>query len=373
MRSNTQLLTRVCFLVLWIIIICAGLYVLTVYLYPFLIGLLLSLIFLPFVNFLENKFGWHRSAAVFLVISSFIFLFFAAFTLLIAEIAAGLNHLTKSLPGHIEDGFYKLHEWFDTTVLPVYERLLAFTRKLSNEEQQMPVDSQIESLLTDLGSQAGSVIQYFLNNLAELILSLPNALTVFFFALLASFFITKDWPVMMEWLNSKIHRKIKKLAGNIIFHLKQAVTGYALAQFILVSITGIIVLTGLLILQIKYAVTAALLIALVDLFPYLGTGLIFIPWVLYSFFSGEWSLSIGLSVLYAIVIIQRQLAEPKIISRHIGIPPLALLITLFLSYQIFGVLGLLMGPALFIIAQSLIKAGVIEEIGKYIKDGARKA
>ena len=370
MKKNTnfnyQLIIRLFHVFFWLFIIGAVIYILTIYLYPFLIGLILSLLFLPAVNFLENKLSWNRTSAVLLTISSFIIVFFAAFTLLIAEIAAGLSYLTKALPQYIQDGFEKLHLWFDTKVLPLYEALLAFSDKIGGE-QQSTLHHYLETLLNDSGSQLAAIVQFILNSLADFLLSLPNTLTVLFFALLGAFFITKDWPVMVQWVDRKTPYKIKVLSGKMIYQLKQAVLGYAMAQLTLVCLTGIIVLAGLLIIGVDYAVTAALLIALVDVFPYLGTGLIFIPWIIYCFISGDWSLSMGLSILYGIVIVQRQIAEPKILSKHIGIPPLALLITLFASYQFFGVLGLLMGPALFIIGQSLIRSGVIEEVITYVK------
>ena len=56
--------------------------------------------------------------------------------------------------------------------------------------------------------------------------------------------------------------------------LKNALFGFIKAQLTLISITTIIVLFGLLVLKVDYAITVALLIGLVDILPYLGTGLV---------------------------------------------------------------------------------------------------
>ncbi|SDZ54478.1 sporulation integral membrane protein YtvI [Evansella caseinilytica] len=354
----------------WAALIMLSIYILTVYLYPFLIGLLISFLLLPIVNFIERIFSWKRSVAVLFVIASFVLMFSAGVTLLVAEIVAGLGYLKKELPHYIEDGFERLHQWFDATVMPFYESLLAFTSRL-NPEQQSTLDHSLETLLSDISAHAGTIVQHLLNGIADFLLSLPNMMTIMFFALLGAFFITKDWPVMAQWLEIRTPNRVKRLSSKLTEQWKLAIRGYILAQLVLVMMTGIIVLIGLLIINVEYAVTTALLIALIDLFPYLGTGLVFIPWVIYAFISGHWNLSIGLSILYAIVIIQRQFSEPKVMSRHMGIPPLALLITLFACYQLFGVLGLLFGPALLIFIQSFIRAGVIDEITAYIKGAPR--
>lgn len=55
------------------------------------------------------------------------------------------------------------------------------------------------------------------------------------------------------------------------------------AQLTLVSMTTVIVLIGLLILRVPYAITIAIITGVVDLLPYLGTGAVFVPWVIYVF------------------------------------------------------------------------------------------
>lgn len=317
---------------------------------------------------MENRFGWKRSAAVFFVIISFVVLFSAMVTLLVAEIVAGISYLSKVLPQYIHDGVDYIHQWFDTYLLPFYEGIIAYSSQL-NPGQQSTVHHSLETILSDVGTQLSNILQYILNGFADFLLALPNTVTVLFFALLGAFFITKDWPVMVQWVERKTPKRVKIIVNKMTSQWKQAIVGYFLAQLVLVSMTGIIVLIGLMIIGVEYAITTAVLIAIVDLFPYLGTGLVFFPWIIYAFLSGNWTLSIGLSILYGIVIIQRQLAEPKVMSKHMGIPPLALLVSLFACYQLFGVFGLLIGPAMLIFVQSIIRSGLIEEVGDYVKKG----
>src|SRR5699024_11772802 len=79
-----------------------------------------------------------------------------------------------------------------------------------------------------------------------------------------------------------------------------------------------LVYTGLLVLRIDYALTITCFIAIIDLFPFIGTGILFIPWILYMFMTAEYAMVIGLSILYMYVIVQRQLLEPKIRAASVG-------------------------------------------------------
>ena len=82
--------------------------------------------------------------------------------------------------------------------------------------------------------------------------------------------------------------------------LQKALFGYMRAQLILVSLTALVVIIGLLVLRVDYAITIGLLTGLADLMPYLGTGAVMVPWILYVFFAqGDYFLGIGLSVCMA--------------------------------------------------------------------------
>src|SRR5690625_6811556 len=82
-------------------------------------------------------------------------------------------------------------------------------------------------------------------------------------------------------------------------------------------ISSCIILLGLFILKIEHALTIALLIGFVDVLPLIGTGLVFIPWIGYLFITNDYFLTIGLSLIYMVVVISRQFIEPKILSAHI--------------------------------------------------------
>ena len=148
--------------------------------------------------------------------------------------------------------------------------------------------------------------------------------------------------------------------------LKQALLGFITAQFTLLSLTTIVILIGLLILRVDYAITIALLFGFIDFIPYVGTGSIFIPWITYELITGDTGFAIGLAVLYIIVIVQRQLIEPKVLSSSIGLDPLATLVALFIGYKWMGFFGLILGPIILVIFNSFYRANIFHEIWAFI-------
>lgn len=112
----------------------------------------------------------------------------------------------------------------------------------------------------------------------------------------------------------------------------------SLINFVLLSI-------GLGILKIKYFILVALLIAFVDLLPILGAGMVMIPWAIIEFFMGNIKLGIGLGILFFVSFIIKQIVEPIVLGKSIGLNPfLTILITLVFMFFLSLGIGAIVGP-----------------------------
>lgn len=336
--------------------------------YPFIIGLLLALSINPIVNFLEAKGRLPRSLSVFITLILVIAALAGIITLLIIEIVAGTEYLAKVVPGHFETLVLHIEKIIVTQIIPFFSQITAMFHNLE-ETQQLSILANIENFSATIGTNVGQFIQLFLQNLPKMFTWIPNVATVLIFSVLATFFISKDWYRLQNRLHKFTPNKVQDSVGKVFVSLRKAFVGFIRAQATLISITAVIVLIGLLILRVEYAITIALIIGIVDLLPYLGTGLIFVPWIIYLIISGNIPLAIGLSVLYVIVLVQRQLMEPKVLSSNIGLDPLATLIALFVGFKLIGFLGLIVGPVTLVIINTMHQAGVFKDIWSYIIHG----
>src|SRR5699024_12332562 len=86
-----------------------------------------------------------------------------------------------------------------------------------------------------------------------------------------------------------------------------------------------------------------LIIAIVDLLPYLGSSAILIPWAIYEMATGSIALGIGLASLFIVVAGTRQFIEPKVLSSSLDLDPLSTFISLFVGFKLFGFLGFIIG------------------------------
>ncbi|EIT85438.1 sporulation integral membrane protein YtvI [Fictibacillus macauensis ZFHKF-1] len=334
--------------------------------YPFIFGAIIAMIINPFVNFLVEKGRFPRSAAVCTALLLLIAIVAGMILLLLREFFSGISYLAHTLPTYSNDLIYYLETFFSTKILPIYNDISKMFSALDDSHQHT-IMKTINELGAKLGSSISQAASSLINALSGLFVQLPTLVTTFIFSLLAAFFMSKDWYRFSRYLSKTASEKWAKSARTVYIELRKALFGFAKAQLTLISITAIIVLIGLLILRVKYAITIALLIGVVDLLPYLGTGVAFVPWIAYTFLSGNYPLTIGLSILYGVIIIQRQVAEPKILSSTIGLDPLATLIALFVGYQWFGFIGLIVGPAFLVLLRALHQANFFKELYQFIK------
>ncbi|MBB5324510.1 sporulation integral membrane protein YtvI [Anoxybacillus tepidamans] len=332
--------------------------------YPFIIALFTAFFINPFVNYLEKK-KIPRPLAVIIVLVLLFAILAGLVTLLIAEIVSGTQYLAEVVPSHFQNLIVYIEDFFASQIIPLYNDWAALFKNL-DVSQQDTIMSNIQAVGTKIATTVGQFIQGLLQNIPKLLSWLPNAATVIIFSLLATFFISKDWYRLSSAIQHFLPNKVQKSGRTVFINLKRALFGFIKAQATLISITTVIVLIGLLILRVDYAITIALIIGIVDILPYLGTGIVFVPWIIYAAVSGDVPFAIGLGILYIVVLVQRQIMEPKVLSSSIGLDPLATLISLFVGFKLLGFLGLIAGPVLLVIIRALHSANVFHDLWNFI-------
>lgn len=338
--------------------------------YPFLIGWLISMMIEPLVSWLEKKGRIPRWISVTVILLIIFGLIFSLVFFIIAEIVVELTHLADLIPSFFDQAQKVFVDTF-TTKNTSLQRLISTLQTYleKNPDSQKQIIDGIRENAGVLARQGTAFVTGILSGIGQFLSDLPFLLTVLIFIILATFFISLDWPRLKKNLVSLIPKKAQATSGIVLQDLKKALFGFVRAQLILISVTALIMLIGLLILQIPYAVTIAFLIGFVDLLPYLGVGAVLVPWIIYLLFTGNTKLGIGLAILYGIIVVFRQFLEPKLLSSNVGLDPLLTLISLFVGLNLFGFLGIIIGPVTVVIILALHRAKVFQDIWKFIMEG----
>ncbi|MBM7597724.1 sporulation integral membrane protein YtvI [Virgibacillus halotolerans] len=354
------------------IVICSGIgiYFLLKYtigmFYPIILAVLFSMLLHPFVTFMETKLKFPRPLATITMMVMVFGLFIGATFLIVSELFQSTAYLAEQIPAHFQTLVHFGAELLNTKILPVYQKVISLFHTLDGS-QQTTIHEHIKQFTNHIASTGAGLLQDGILKIPVLISKLPNSITVFLFTVLATFLITNDFVGLQQVSGKLFPVSTKRSVKNVIKQLKSAFTGYIKAQLILVFITACIIFFGLLLLGVEHTLTITLFAFVMDLLPYIGTGIIFIPWIIYLFITADFSLTIGITIIYMIIVVSRQVLEPKILSSSMGINPLAALISLFVGIQLWGVTGIIIAPILLIFINALYQAGIWKQIGLFIK------
>jgi len=338
--------------------------------YPFVLGWLLAYALNPLVNWLHRSMRLPRWLAVTMTLSVFMLSMLTVVSAFVMRLVNEIMTLSGSLQ-RIVDGVERTINGFlaRPDIQSLIERGNSFYR--DNPNYQDTINDRIADTTRAIATAGSNLIGAVMNGIVTVLTSLPQVATITVVALLASFFISKDWNRYLNWAIGWCPLPLRKRASALSRDLRQALMGYIRAQLFLISITAIVVIIGLWIIGVRDAVSVGLLIGFIDLLPYLGVGAVFVPWIAYQYIVGDWRLGTALSILYGVVLIARQIIEPKVLATSVGLDPLPTLVAMFVGLKLFGFLGLIVGPFTIIVLTACYRAKVFRDIGRFIIHGGK--
>ncbi len=163
-------------------------------------------------------------------------------------------------------------------------------------------------------------------------------------AILSGFLICAKLPVLREEMPKLFRGRQAEALLRGMNRLRSAGKMWLVSQAKLLGVTFCILFSGFCLLRTPYPLLLALLAALVDALPVLGTGCILLPWAIVCFLNGAGARGLGLLGLYITAALTRSVLEPKLVGSHLGLDPLVTLIAMYSGLRLWGLMGMLLLP-----------------------------
>jgi predicted PurR-regulated permease PerM len=135
----------------------------------------------------------------------------------------------------------------------------------------------------------------------------------------------------------------------------KAVTGYMAGNLLISVVAGFATFVFLTIVGVPFAGVLGLWVAFADLIPLVGATLGAIPTVAVAFLSSPGR---GIAVVIFYVVYQQvenHLLQPTIMSRTVDLNPLAVLVSVLVGVELFGILGALLAIPIAGILQVVVR------------------
>ena len=312
------------------------------YTIPFIIGLITASILKKPTEVIIKKFNMEGNFAA--SISILIF-----YIITVTLLGVGVMYFCSEIKDLATDGYQYLYENGSEINKFVQDSLSAFEN--IDESILESLKSNINKFISDISNYALDFSMNIVNYIIGVISALPYIISVIIFAILSSFvflkkFIKKDSSGIKntEYINENEFDKFLK----IIIEIKDVVFKYIGTYSVLVLCTFIITFIGFSILRIPYTLLLSLTCMILDLLPIVGMIMVFLPLLVIYFFAGKYITVIFLIVLFCLIMITRNVLEPKLLSSSLELSPLSVLIAIFVGVNAGGFKGMIYLMALFI-------------------------
>ena len=303
---------------------------------PILSAMLFVTIFGPLLQRWQSRFHLHRQIGVIILLlfagSIFGILIWVLFSWIIGSLpnwTGGLDTFGQEMAGYI-------HE-----ICRLVEQTMgidgSYLEQMTLTCLQDGIDYFQLEFLPDMLSQSLEYVKMFA--------AVGGFLVTF---LIATVLLAKDYD---EIMNRLLDREEYHVFLEIICGIIRYLATFVKAQIIIMSVIGILAAAVLGISGIRHGIMWGLLAGILDALPFVGTGIVLVPLGIQQLFYGHFGRAAACMLLYVTCIFLREMLEPRLIGRKVGVPAIAILLSIYAGIRLFGIWGIVGGPFGFIIIQ----------------------
>lgn len=212
------------------------------------------------------------------------------------------------------------------------------------------------------GLDFSSPIKDMAGHTADFVSAVPGFVVAFIIFLMASYFITSDYPRLRYMLTEQFPVPLRRFGSQVRTIFSEAFGGYIKSQIILSLGVFAILAIGFVATGQPYGLLLALGLAVMDFIPLIGAGTVMVPWAVIDLITAKFTQSISLMVIWGIIVLYRRVAEPKILGDQTGLSPILSLAGIYAGMRVGGVLGMVLGPVLLLVLINLGKTGIFHPL-----------
>ncbi len=302
---------------------------------PFVIALLVAWLLRPLCRLYRRKLSRQPKLASALAVATVLIFYLIIGSLALLLLLRLLTAMAEYLG--------RLPALYTQAIEPGLRNLYVDAQDLAERFDPSVVDL-VNRVLPEIISSAGGAVTSFsvsaVGRITGFVTGIPSFLISALIAIIATIFTAVSFDSMKAFLGRNLPKKFTETAGYVVHSFRSILLKFGGSYFLVMLITFVEIALGLFVIGVRRPVLSAILIAVFDIFPIVGAGMILIPWAGISLLQGKLLQALGLVLLYVVVIVVRQFLEPKVVGKQVGLPPLVTLACMFVGSSLFGIWGL---------------------------------
>lgn len=295
---------------------------------PFLVGAALAYLGDPIADRLEDR-GLSRTVAVSLVFFGLTLLLILSLLLTVPLIGRQLDLLATKIPLWLEG--------FQSTLLPWLQQ------KLNLPEGSLPA-AEFKSVITENWMTAGSLLGQIWSKLAGSSLAMMAGLANIVLIPVVTFYLLRDWDVLMAHINDLLPRPYKATIVNLAKECDEILGAFIRGQLLVMLALGIVYSLGLSVIGLDLALLLGLLAGLASIVPYMGFLVGIVAAGIASWFQFHELLPLlAVAGVFGVgQMLEGMILTPLLVGDRIGLHPVAVIFAIMAGGQLAGFTGILL-------------------------------
>lgn len=313
---------------------------------PFLIGGAIALLINPISTKLKSKFNINKGVSTIILSFLAVMAFIAVVGLIIMNSIDNILEIIQNLPNS--------YEYFNKLIQELNFNINNYLQQHKN----IP-SINVEGIVSKYAKEMVTILDTSVDSMVKIVSSIPYIVIFILTLFMSTYFIAKDIDKIEGKFYNMFTEPTKSKVRNVKKEMLKSAIGYIKAYTILMGITFIITYLSFKIFKIPYTLLLSLVAAILDLVPFLGIVIIYLPIIIYYFMINSKGLAICIAVVFLLLSILREVLEPKLVSVNIGISPLAALGAIFIGVQVNGIVGIVFFLGLIVMHRIFRKVHII--------------
>ena len=169
---------------------------------------------------------------------------------------------------------------------------------------------------------------------------------------IAAILLEKEYANIMTALRrSEELRLVRSVVEGVISYI----VNFLKAQGVIMLIICVLCSVILSVAGVPGGILFGILAGILDVLPFIGTGIVLVPLAVWQMLNGLYVRMSVCLILYVVCIVTRNLLEPKLIGKRIGVAPVFMLLAIYAGVKLFGVGGIVKGPLALIVIMEILK------------------
>ena len=310
---------------------------------PFLLAYLVIYLLTPAMNYLNEHTRLPKRVADYGLLTLSIVIFFAVFSLLLWKIMEQFHLLFSNFPVY-KQLLSELCQKHYLSACKCMDKFFFFFLGTTTAFLSKQLQGLGEKYHLLLSEKAGKTLLSCLGSSIQLF-----AFTGFF--IISMFILVSEMKPLRETIRKSRHYPSFHL---IYENMKKSGFTYLKTEFLILGLNWLLCSLGIFFLHNPYFFLLGAIIALLDALPVIGSGLVLIPWSIFSFLKNDYTAAVILLLTFLITLFVREILEAKLLGKGMGINPFLMLFSIYAGIRLFGACGILFGPLSIVLIQTLM-------------------